>query len=85
MLMARGIAKCIEDPANPLYDEEYAKAHAFDLLTIRGLCPGDLLRYIFDNDWLPDAKFPSSEDYALVKANKDFIARCYLQIYYRGD
>lgn len=85
MLMARGIAKCIADPDNQLYDEEYAKAHAFDLLTIRGLCPGDLLRYIFDKDWLPDAKFPESDDYALVKANKDFIARCYLQIYYRGD
>ncbi|MDE6559546.1 MAG: DUF3843 family protein [Muribaculaceae bacterium] len=56
-----------------------------DLITERGLCPADLLHYIFEHDALPDAHFPGSDDYVLVDKNRDFIARCYLQKYYRGD
>ncbi len=85
MLMARDIARCVKSPDNPLYCEEYASAHAFELLSERGCCPGDLLRYVFAHDWLPDAVFPGTDDRSLVHTNRDFIARCYLQIYYRGD
>lgn len=85
MLAARNVARCIASPDNPYYDKEYAQQHAFDLLSVRGLCPGDLLRVIFENDWLPDAHFPGNDDYKLVKENRDFIARCYLQQYYVGD
>lgn len=90
MLMARDVARCIKDPANILYDAEYASSHAFNLLVVRGLCPGDLLKTILKNGWLPDAVFPHAgvnlvENQDLVKRNADFIARCYLQIYYRGD
>ncbi|MDE7179756.1 MAG: DUF3843 family protein [Muribaculaceae bacterium] len=85
MLMARDIARCIAAPGNPLYDEDFARTHAFYLLSVRGLCPGDLLQYIFKNNWLPDAMFPGSDDADLVHDNRDFIARCYLQFYYRGD
>lgn len=85
MLAARNVAKCIASPDNPFYDKRYAQAHAFDLLSVRGLCPGDLLRMLFENDWLPDARFPDTDDYYLVRENRDFIARCYLQQYYVGD
>lgn len=85
MLLARNIAKCIASPENHLYDHEYACQHSMSLLTDRGNCPGDLLRYICGKGWLPDARFPDTEDYELVKENWDFIARCYLQQYYRGD
>lgn len=85
MLAARNVAKCIASPDNPFYDKRYAQAHAFDLLSVRGLCPGDLLRMLFENDWLPDARFPDTDDYNLVRENRDFIARCYLQQYYVGD
>lgn len=85
MLMARNVAKCIADPQNPLYDREYAREHSIDLLTVRGLCPADLFHYIYEHDWLSDACFPGSNDTELVKVNHDFIARCYLQLYYRGD
>lgn len=85
MLLARNVARCIASPDNPLYDKEYAKSHAIDLLTERGLCPGDLLRYVCSQGWLPDAHFPGSEDYKLVEETWDFISRCYLQAYYRGD
>lgn len=83
MLMARNVAKCIKSPDNKYYYESYAREHAFDLLTVRGACPGDLLRHCLRNDLLPDAHFPGSEDHTLVKENADFIARCYLQLYYR--
>ncbi len=85
MLLARNIAKCIKHPDNPMYDAEYAHTHAIDLLTERGCCPADLLKYICENRWLPDAVFPDTNDYKLVAENWDFIARCYLQQYYRGD
>ncbi|MCH5226552.1 MAG: DUF3843 family protein [Muribaculaceae bacterium] len=85
MLLARNIAKCIASPDNPLYDKEYAQNHAMDLLTERGCCPADLLKVICENGWLPDAHFPGSDDYNIVMKYWDFISRCYLQQYYRGD
>lgn len=85
MLLARNIAKCIACPDNQLYDKSYAQEHAMELLTERGCCPGDLLRYVCSRGWLPDAHFPDSNDYGLVEKNWDFISRCYLQQYYRGD
>ncbi|MDE6511356.1 MAG: DUF3843 family protein, partial [Muribaculaceae bacterium] len=85
LLVAPDICRCIKAPGNTLYDKEYASSHAMDLLTVRGCCPHDLLAYICRNGWLPDAVFPGSSDHALVERNHDFIARCYLQLYYRGD
>ena len=85
LLLARDIARCVASPDNPLYDPEYAALHAMDLLTERGCCPPDLLEAIGRNGWLPDAHFPDSDDKALVADNFFFIARCYLQGYYRGD
>lgn len=83
MLVARNVARCIADPENPYYDKEYAGDHAFDFLTVRGRCPADLVKYAFENRWLPDACFPGTDDNGLVADNFDFIARCYLQQYYR--
>lgn len=85
LLVAPGICKCIKAPSNPMYDKEYASSHAINLLTERGECPHDLLEYICEKGWLPDAKFPGSDDTLLVARFHDFIARCYLQLYYRGD
>lgn len=85
MLLARNIAECIKAPMNPYYNPEYAKEHAMELLTERGCCPGDLLRYVCGNGWLPDAVFPGGDNHEIVSRNWDFISRCYLQQYYRGD
>lgn len=85
MLLARNVARCLKAPMNPYYDEAYAREHAIELLTVRGLCPADLLRHALVNGWIPDARFPGSDDTKLVADNSDFIARCYLQTYYRGD
>lgn len=83
MLVARNAARCIADPDNPLYDRGYARRNAFDFLTVRGRCPADLVKFAFENHWLPDAVFPGTDDNSLVERNHDFIARCYLQQYYR--
>ena len=85
MLAAKDVARCIASPDNPFYDKDYARKNAIRLLMERGLCPGDLLHYIFRHNWLPDASFPGTDDLKLVNDNRDFIARCYLQQYYRGD
>ena len=95
MMVAKNIAKCIAHPANPLYDREHARKFAINLLTQRAVCPGDMLRYICRNGWLPDAQFPERPSLTqakqphdttqLVAQNWDFIARAYLQEYYRGD
>ncbi len=83
MLVARNAARCIADPDNPLYDRGDARRNAFDFLTVRGRCPADLVKFAFENHWLPDAVFPGTDDNSLVERNHDFIARCYLQQYYR--
>lgn len=83
LLVARNVAKCINSPANKYYNQSYAEQHAIDMLTIRGNCPCDLLRYIINKGWLTDAHFPGESDTAIVQGNADFIARCYLQLYYR--
>lgn len=85
LLVAKNIARNLAIPGNSLYDPGYASRHAFELLTRRGVCPCDLLRYVCANGWLPDARFPGSDDTSLVASNWDFIARCYLELYYRGD
>lgn len=83
MLMAQNVAKCIAAPGNDMYDRDYAREHSIELLCERGRCPADLLRRCISERWLPDATFPGSNDTELVKENADFIARCYLQLYYR--
>lgn len=83
MLVARNAALCIADPDNPYYNQDYSKENAFDFLTVRGRCPADLVKFAFENGWLKDAVFPGTDDHKLVADNYDFIARCYLQQYYR--
>lgn len=86
MLLAKDVARCIAAPENPCYDKEFARNHAIDLLTVRALCPHDLLEYCLHHDYLPEAAFVDSDhDTRLVHDNSDFISRCYLQQYYRGD
>ncbi len=85
LLVAPDICRCISAPFNALYDKEYACKHALDLLTERGVCPHDLLSYVCENGWLSDACFPGSNDIEVTQRYHDFIARCYLQLYYRGD
>lgn len=83
MLMARDVARCIAAPDNSYYNESFARRHAIELLTVRGRCPADLLRVAITNHWIKDASFPQSGDCELVNKNADFIARCFLQKYYR--
>ena len=85
MLVAHDVARCIKAPINPYYDEAFAREHAIELFTVRGVCPADLLTYCASKGWIPDAAFPGTDDRRLVADNWDFIARCYLQQYYRGD
>lgn len=85
LLVATDIARCVAAPQNPFYDKQYASLHAIDLLTERGVCPHDLLAYLYEMDWLPDARFPGSDDTSFIMRWHDFIERCYLQLYYRGD
>ena len=85
MMIAKDIAKCIKHQDNALYDQQYASENAFSLLSERGVCPADMLLYLIENNCLPDATFPNSDDTDAVKNNADFIARCYLQEYYRAD
>ncbi len=85
LLVAPNICRCINAPSNPYYDKQYANDHAIELLTERGTCPHDLLSCICSNGWLSDAHFTGSSDTEITRVWHDFIARCYLQLYYRGD
>lgn len=85
MLLAHDICRCINLPENPYYDAEYAQSHSIYLLTVRGMCPADLLHYLWGRNALTDTYFPGDDNHRVVEDNRDFISRCYLQQYYRGD
>lgn len=82
LLVAVDVARCIAKPGNKLYDKTYALAHSFELVSRRGRCPADLVRYANDEGWLPDVVFPGTST-PLSRADIDLAARCYLQEYYR--
>jgi len=85
LMVAKEIARCVKHPFNPFYDPEYARNFAFNLISQRGVCPGDMLRRLLSEGALPDARFPESDDTQLVADNADFLARAYLQEYYCAD
>lgn len=98
LMVAKNIAKSINHPANPLYSQEVAKSQAFNIISQRTVCPGDMLRYICSKGFLTDAAFPeypslkdasrqpSYEERREAACNNwDFLARVYLEEFYRGD
>lgn len=95
LMVAKNIALCVRHPDNPLYDADHASRFAFTLISQRAVCPADMLIYLCSGGYLPDARFPESamlasaagepDTTALVAANWDFLARAYLQEFYRAD
>lgn len=85
LLVAHDIARCINCSDNKLFDEDYAKLHSAELLTCKGVCPADLLKRALQEGWLTHATFSDQKSHDLMANNSDFIARCFLQLYYRGD
>lgn len=83
ILLAKDICKYISDPLNPMYDAATAAQEAFSLLTIPTKCPPDLMEYVINNHYIPDAQFPEFGERELVQKNADFIARHSLLYYYR--
>lgn len=88
MLIAPDIAAYVKDERNPMYNAEEAAKNALDLFTVQESCPIDLLRYLEENNRLPDAQIGSAKEELgkrLLHDNWDFIARCFLESYYRGE
>jgi len=83
MLVARDVAACINAPGNSLFDKKYARANSYALLTEKGRCPADLLRYCISMGWLTEAVYPDHPDIHVNDKDADFLARCFLQLYYR--
>ncbi len=87
MLIAHDVAQYIKHPDNPMYDPEVARSEAHRIVTERGVAPIDLVKYLFDNNLVPDARLPfeRNAEQSLLHENWDFLARLYLQTHYRGD
>lgn len=83
MIIAKDIAQYVNHPSNTAFDATATDAHR--LVMEQGVCPVDLLRYLFDNDMVPAARWPSAKDTSILHDNWDFLARLYLQKYYRAD
>lgn len=84
ILIAHDVAQYIAHPDNPLYDAAIAAAEAHLLATEPGRVPIDLLKYLFTNNLLPDARLPHDATGTLLHKNWDFFARLYLQQFYRA-
>lgn len=86
LIVAHDIAAFIQHPDNPLYNGEIARREAHRLVMEQGVCPIDLLKYLFAHGMLPDAAYPTgAKGGALMQSDWDFFARLYLQDYYRAD
>lgn len=73
--------KGIKTPHNPFYDPKEAPDEACMLIVNTHNCSPDCLRYLLDNNLLPDAalnhvKGPEAGR-ALVQHNAEFLARCF--------
>lgn len=83
-VMTQGI-ECIKDPLNPFYDAALAKKTGINFFVSPGYCPFDVLSYLVDNDYLPDAALNShlgeERGRKLLHDNWDFIARYFLRQY----
>ncbi|MDD2962001.1 MAG: DUF3843 family protein [Muribaculaceae bacterium] len=85
LLIAPDIAQYVCHPTNPLYNEQDAKENAYSLITVQGRCPIDLIKYLFSNNLVPDAAFKWDNSKNILLDNWDFLARLYLQNYYRAN
>jgi len=89
MLIAPDIAEYVKDERNPMYNEEKAIEGALDLFTVQEQCPVDLLKYLENSGRLPDAQIKSElgqeHGKKLLHENWDFIARLFLESYYREE
>lgn len=83
MIIAKDIAQYVKHPSNPAFNADAADAHR--LVMEPGVCPSDLLRYLFGHGMVPAARYPSAKETSLLHDNWDFLARMYLQRYYRAD
>ena len=84
ILLAPDIATCIADPTNLYYNSKIAKSIGYQLFTMRGACPFDLLKYAWEKGKLKELELPFEGGHELLHENWDFIARWYLGEYYEG-
>lgn len=84
LLVAVNVAQYIALPGNALYDPAEARRRAWLLVAKPGFCPIDLVKYLFANGLVPDARFPWDDTGRVLLDNWDFFARLYLQPYYRA-
>ena len=75
-----GQANCIKHPANPYYDPIEAKEHALSFLCDKGTASPDMLLYMIQHRWLPDALFNDVRGWEhgrqLAQDNMEFVCRC---------
>ena len=84
MLIAPEVAQYVVHPDNPCYNKKEAKAEAHELITMQGRCPIDLVKHLFANGMVPDAALPWDDSRRALLDNWDFLARFYLQSFYRA-
>lgn len=86
LIVAHDIAAYICHPDNPLYDKDAAHKNAHRLVMEQAVCPIDLVKYLMENGYLPDAEYPVGDRRReIMRDNWDFLARLYLMNFYRAD
>ena len=78
------IARLKEQLAEAKKQAKEAKAEAHELITMQGRCPIDLVKHLFANGMVPDAALPWDDSRRALLDNWDFLARFYLQSFYRA-
>lgn len=85
LLIAHDISPFINHPKNKLYDKDTAIRKAYTMITGQGVSPIDLTKYLFSKRLVPDAVLPfDKNEGTTLLDNWDFLARMYLQSFYRA-
>lgn len=84
LLVAPEISQYVFHPENFTYNKDVAHQEAHTLITEQGRCPIDLVKYLFSNNLVPDAHLPWDNTEQILLDNWDFLARLYLQSFYRA-
>ncbi len=85
ILIAHDVAQYINHPNNVAFDPDEAARNGHRLITDYGTAPIDLVKYVFENNLVPDIRLPFDTSGSFLHDNWDFLARLYQQGFYTAD
>ena len=85
MLIGQDVACYFHAPHNTLYSPDKTKRTGHRLFCEPGACPFDLLKYGIRQGYLDEITLPIANGRNMLRTDRDFLMRYYLEEYYEGE